>query len=497
MCPHSIRPFRAFVGAPAAAVEAVTNRHVRLLAHVLSTSVMARADDEALRQLQGSVLFSKTFPKRTLTPHAEWARLSEEERLQRLQARVDAIQQLKNTRELADVVRRLGHAKYEAAVPALAQLWKECAVEPVRVAAGHALRDIGTFAARAALKELVWDADRFSVFMAVRALFDEDPASAFDRLSGHFEEKALLTPAGSAVAEQILATFCPSYFKGANEPCWTEPRAPQWLRDDSRWVQLCIRHRKHPALGQTARDVLRYADKDQVTAELDAARTQEPPKEVRWTTQARGDLLSRYRQGEHVAVWEALRRFEAISGSLREEAFEVARETMRRVLHNSGLLIARLKDEGWMPLSGVFHTPPSNEDVPVMAEIEARTGALLPVSIKAFWEVVGGIDLIWDYNRQEDPPGLGLDFGLTECDPVSVEPARVVRYLFEEWDDSHDGIDPEVADPYRLDLAPDYLHKAAISGGAPYGVELPSGSAAFLAWTGARTSPTYMHSSAG
>jgi hypothetical protein len=32
---------------------------------------------------------------------------------------------------------------------------------------------------------------------------------------------------------------------------------------------------------------------------------------------------------------------------------------------------------------------------------------------------------------------------------------------------------PELDDPCNLDLAPDYKHKANISGGSPYGIELP------------------------
>lgn len=34
-----------------------------------------------------------------------------------------------------------------------------------------------------------------------------------------------------------------------------------------------------------------------------------------------------------------------------------------------------------------------------------------------------------------------------------------------------------VIGPLDLDLAPDYLHKADISGGAPYGIRLPNASA--------------------
>jgi hypothetical protein len=54
-----------------------------------------------------------------------------------------------------------------------------------------------------------------------------------------------------------------------------------------------------------------------------------------------------------------------------------------------------------------------------------------------------------------------------------VDAPEIVTHLFEEWEDQRSGVDPEIAGPFSLDLAPDYLHKANISGGAPYGIELP------------------------
>ena len=99
-------------------------------------------------------------------------------------------------------------------------------------------------------------------------------------------------------------------------------------------------------------------------------------------------------------------------------------------------------------------------------------GAPLPVSLLAFWEVVGGINFVWDYERG-DAPDLGVDVPMDEMDPLSVDAPEEVTHLFEEWEERRSDIDPEFADPFNLDLAPDYLHKANISGGTPYGIELP------------------------
>jgi hypothetical protein len=107
-----------------------------------------------------------------------------------------------------------------------------------------------------------------------------------------------------------------------------------------------------------------------------------------------------------------------------------------------------------------------------MRRIEEITGAPLPVSLRAFWEVVGGINFVWDYERG-GAPDLGVDLPMEEMDPLCVDPPEVVTRLFEEWEEQRSGVDPELADPFNLDLAPDYLHKANISGGGPYGIELP------------------------
>jgi hypothetical protein len=145
---------------------------------------------------------------------------------------------------------------------------------------------------------------------------------------------------------------------------------------------------------------------------------------------------------------------------------------MTRVARNSDLLRERLAASGWRPLYSELRTNPRAEDREVMRRIEAITGAPLPVSLRAFWEAVGGINFVWDY-QSGDAPGLGADLSMDEMDPLCIDAPEVVTHLFEEWEEQRSGIDPELADPFNLDLAPDYLHKANISGGGPYGIELP------------------------
>jgi hypothetical protein len=432
--------------------------------------------DSLLDTLKKSVLFSEDFPRRNRYSHAERARLGEEEHARSREPGLIAIRRVKNAWDLADDINQLGKAKCAAAVPLLTELWADCALQPVRNAAGHALRAIGTPDARQALLDLIEDSDHLSVYLAVAAVFDEDAATAFKRFSHYFEPDRVAQPGGTVIPDAVLATFAPSSFaagrKGGLTPQWTDSCAPSWLRKDQRWLKLCIALRHDKQLGHTARTVLRYADPDLVRPALQEAQTREGPRIVRPVTRAVGDLPARYLRGEHVAVWNELRSHEALGGELLEEARAVAKETMMRVSRNADRLGARLAASGWRPLYSELRTRPRTEDREVIRRIEQFAGASLPVSLRAFWEIVGGINFVWDY-ESGDAPNLGVDLPMDEMDPLCVDALGVVTHLFEEWEEQRAGVDPELADPLNLDLAPDYLHKANISGGGPYGIELP------------------------
>lgn len=433
-------------------------------------------EDSRLRKLRNSVLFSRDFPRRARFSHAEWAALDGAAQRESHDPSLAAIRRVKNYRELADLVTELGKARVEKAVPVLAELWADCALQPVRSAAGHALRQIGSPDARNALIDLIEDSDHLSVFMAVRAIFDTDPAEAFTRFAPYFDPERVRQPGGVVIPAEILGSFAPSSFasrQGAMAPQWTEPRAPGWLLDDPRWMRLCVDLRRDPSLGSVARDVLRYADRQRVDAAISEARLREKPAAIHVTTVAPGDLVTRYRAGEHEAVWKQLRSYESIGGDLRDEAAAVAAETMRRVARAADLLSDRLGALGWEPRYFPLRTAPAAEDQEVFRQIEKITGATLPLSLRAFWEVVGGINFVWNYQSDDDCPDFGLSLPMDELDPLCIDPPESATAQFEEWEDQRAGVDAELWDPIELSLAPDYLHKANISGGAPYAIELP------------------------
>ena len=214
-----------------------------------------------------SVLFSADFPRRSRYSQAECARLGEEEHARSHEPGLIAIRRVKNAWNLADAVNQLSNAKHAAAVPLLAELWADSALQPVRNAAGHALRAIGTREARRLL-DLIEDSDHLSVYLAVAAIFDEDAATAFNRFSHYFEPGRVAQPGGAVIPNAVLATFAPSSFaagrNGEQSPQWKDSTALSWLRQDPRWVELCVALRHDKQLGDSARAVLRYADPDLV-----------------------------------------------------------------------------------------------------------------------------------------------------------------------------------------------------------------------------------------
>jgi hypothetical protein len=189
-----------------------------------------------------------------------------------------------------------------------------------------------------------------------------------------------------------------------------------------------------------------------------------------------GTLLKRYRAGEFDQVWREIRSHIGIEGEFRDEVMEVAEATMRRVAQNADLVTERLQTVGWQALSSEYselRTPPKPSDEAVFSRITEISGAPIPPTLLAFWRVVGGINWVWDYNSENRPPDVGFDLPLEEHDALYVDAPSVITYLFDGWIDQRGEADFAPEQPLRIDLAPDYLHKANISGGSPYCIEVP------------------------
>ena len=95
-----------------------------------------------LRKLEDSALLAPDFPKRPRFTHAQWAESGDDAQRQALSAGVAAIRRVENATALAEMVRKIGDARLDRAVPTLVALWSDCAVSPVRKNAAAKTRKI-------------------------------------------------------------------------------------------------------------------------------------------------------------------------------------------------------------------------------------------------------------------------------------------------------------------------------------------------------------------
>ncbi|WP_327009659.1 hypothetical protein OHA72_21985 [Dactylosporangium sp. NBC_01737] len=188
-------------------------------------------------------------------------------------------------------------------------------------------------------------------------------------------------------------------------------------------------------------------------------------------------FLQRYLRGEHEQVWADLRE---LGPSVRgEEVFEdahgVAVETMRRVRSNVEAVRRRLDDAGYrFKEPDRVHVPPPADAGDQLDNFEQRHGPL-PLSLRAFYEVVGTVDFRqsweqlvgWNERKRRAVPTEPIEY-LGEYDPLMVEPLNCKRAAWQ-------------ADFGKRSwfLAPDECHKANYSGGDHYEVLLPDDSADF------------------
>ncbi|HUP27663.1 MAG TPA: hypothetical protein VM409_04445 [Chloroflexia bacterium] len=197
----------------------------------------------------------------------------------------------------------------------------------------------------------------------------------------------------------------------------------------------------------------------------------------------------RYIGGEFEQVWDEMC---SLGSDVREPTYfddvtAVARETMRRVRLNCEMLIPRLQSLGWrFGYEWASTSDWAQKDIarhpPLLSEptstvtldnIEARIG-LLPVSLRAFYEIVGAINFVGTPFDRPNWPGV-----VDGLDPLYV---AGVEQGFERMQDTH-GQEPcsthsgdafEYPLPVRVEVAPDFLQKYFISGVGSEYIEIPS-----------------------
>jgi hypothetical protein len=397
-----------------------------------------------------------------------------EEEAREIEGALEAIRAVPEWKHAVDMVEALGRGRVLAAVPTLSGLWRDCPIAPVRHAAGHALFAIGTPAAHEALQSAIELSDDLAAFLAIKSVVVTDPGCAFDRLSPYLADASLDRPGGPQIASAIFCFFQARSPVGVGDEGWIDV-PPRVLRKDERWLRRALELRHDRRVEEAARLLLRAV----TPAELDEALAQcplpPPPPAAAPAPTGPRDFLSRYASGEHAAVWHELRNLGTIAHpALREEAAAVAALTMRRVRANVERITDRLRsasysfDDALPPWS-----PPAPNVEEQIARIERAAGGPCPIALRAFWSVVGGV--FWKHAEDvESASPVWGDLPLAECDPLCIDDAETGWWCVDEWLDERQHMHAEAVGPLFMSLAPDYLHKANISGGAPYGIRLPS-----------------------
>ncbi|MBI2687790.1 MAG: hypothetical protein HYX27_15880 [Acidobacteria bacterium] len=247
-------------------------------------------------------------------------------------------------------------------------------------------------------------------------------------------------------------------------------------------------------------------------------------------------FLERYLQGQHTAVWAELNELgdNVRSRKLRDDAYAVARETMRRARVNIEALIKRLPELGYkFHDKKPFVSPPRNTESQCK-KLERILSGPLPMTLWAWWEQVGEVSLTGEHQAlhtvNSDPIVFApVSYALEAVAdwaghpatraPAPPQPAGAWKGSVEAWrrslrardmagdeieallapsiamfeaqDREYEKLRAMPADPrFRFDFAPDELHKAGISG-ATYDVLLPCAASDFTL-EGAQGTPLFV-----
>jgi hypothetical protein len=183
------------------------------------------------------------------------------------------------------------------------------------------------------------------------------------------------------------------------------------------------------------------------------------------------DIYTKYSLSRIHADWACLigQEYRLKDLQFREEAMVFARQIMRKARIHILEIIRQLQQENYIFLDvQKAHLEPEPDMPDWIRSLEQR-GIYIPLSLAAWLCEVGAVNLIGTHPEWPKP---GYIFGTepkkfepTLADPLVVElPQEYAEYLYSEWKCSEDS----GVVPFRVEVAPDHLHKANLSGGLPY-----------------------------
>jgi hypothetical protein len=134
------------------------------------------------------------------------------------------------------------------------------------------------------------------------------------------------------------------------------------------------------------------------------------------------------------------------------------------------ILRQRLDEEGFQFDNEDEVLPGPDDDTDeIIEEIENEAG-VIPVSLKLFWQRVGSVNFCgghpdWQLDPDCEPEGY--------TDPIFVYPPSVALEELESFlSDKEERL--RCSFPYLVPIAPDFKHKADVSGGMWYNISVPA-----------------------
>lgn len=190
------------------------------------------------------------------------------------------------------------------------------------------------------------------------------------------------------------------------------------------------------------------------------------------------NLYQKYLKGETVSVYREIDKldYNLLNIEQKKEVEKVLNETFKKVAFNLKIIYKELINIGYLfkkvyefNFEKPLHDPLENTEFLIkQLDSAVKPFGFVPLSLKYFYRVVGGVNFVWDFATDEK---IRWDM----ADPIQIFSLDdlVQEVTNEYWKED---IQPYVNDENFgcafLDLSADDLHKDNVSGGQPYAIEI-------------------------
>jgi hypothetical protein len=188
------------------------------------------------------------------------------------------------------------------------------------------------------------------------------------------------------------------------------------------------------------------------------------------------NLYERYLRGETISVYNKIDKLEhnKLNIEQKKEIEKILNETFQRVAFNLEIIHKELISIGYLFKTNYkfnfekpLHGPIENTEFLIKKiDTAVRPFGFVPLSLKYFYRIVGGVNFVWDFETDEK-------MMWEMADPIQVASidSIVEEVMNEDWkEDIQQYVDDEDFGCAFLDLSADDLHKDNVSGGQAYAI---------------------------